>query len=410
MTAGEKMLKSAQSLIEEVGKKLGLSSSLVKRIIEPEMVYEFNFSVVMDDGRKEIFKGWRIQHNSVLGPYKGGIRFHPETNREEIQALATLMTIKCATVGLPFGGAKGGVMVDPKNLSLLELERLSREYVKKIAPFIGEDIDIPAPDVNTNSQIMAWMVDEYEKIVGKKSPSAFTGKPLEKGGSFGRNEATGRGGVIVLKSLLSKIKPSVNFNKLTVAVQGFGNVGYYFAQIAEKEGFQIIAVSDSQGGIFLKNGLSVAAALKHKEETGTVVKAKWGKTISNEELLRLPVDILVPAALENVINKNNMKNIKAKIIVEMANGPITKEADEYLTKRGTIIIPDVLANAGGVTVSYLEWVQGKQGYWWEEKEVNQKLKRIMEKALEKIWEKAKKGVSLKQAAFAVAIEKIANAL
>ena len=437
---GKKMLESAQEIIIKTAKGLGLEQSEINRLIKPEKVYEFKFSMRDDQGKVREYMGWRIQHNSTLGPYKGGIRFHPNTTREEIQALAILMTIKCAVVGLPFGGGKGGVIVDPKKLSEGELERLSRAYVTKIAPFVGEDIDVPAPDVNTNPKIMGWMVDEYEKIIGKKSPAAFTGKPIDRGGSLGRTKATGRGGVIVLKALLSKLKSQFkisnfksNLNDLniknslnpdligiklkipkypTVAVQGFGNVGYYFAKIAAENGFKIVAVSDSRGGVYVKESLSPEKTLDCKKEKGSVsgcyckgsvCDVRYGKPITNEELLQLPVDILVPAALENVINTQNMDKIKAKIIVEMANGPITEEAYEYLTKKGTIIVPDVLANSGGVTVSYLEWLQGKEKHWWTEEEVNKKLEEIMKKAFEAVW---KRGGDLKQAAFEVAIEKL----
>ena len=423
---GKKMLESAQALIKETAKNLGFDEEIIKRLIEPEMICEFSFPVKMDDGSFKVFKGWRVQHNSLLGPYKGGIRFHPQTSREEVQALATLMTIKCAVAGLPYGGAKGGVLVDPKNLSSAELERLSREYVKKIAHFIGEDIDVPAPDVNTNPQIIAWMIDEYQKIKGYQSKATFTGKPVVMGGSFGRNEATGRGGVIVLKALLEKLGwENFSPSNLTIAVQGFGNVGYYFAKIASEAGFKVVAVSDSKGGIIKPKGenmeaLDIPLVMECKKEKGTlagcycsggVCDTKGGKTITNEELLELPVDILVPAALENVINEKNMKNIKAKIIIEMANGPVTEEAYEYLSKKGVIIVPDVLANSGGVTVSYLEWVQNKAGYYWSEEEVNSKLEVMMKKAFEAIWEKAsKKKIPLKQAAFEVALERIVAAM
>ena len=448
---GKKMLKSAQTIIVKTGKNLGLTQSKIDRLIKPEKVHQFSFSVKMDNGKTRRFQGWRIQHNRALGPYKGGIRFHPNTTKEEIQALATLMTIKCAVAGLPFGGGKGGVIVDPKKLSEGELERLSRAYATKIAPFIGEDIDVPAPDVNTNPKIMAWMIDEYEKIIGKKSPATFTGKPVDLGGSLGRTEATGRGGVIVLRALLEKLQKAryndsaaqffhtrvsprlwrgplesekivtalfsnnlsiKQFNNLTIAVQGFGNVGYYFAKIAHEMKFKIVAVSDSKGGVYVKDGLSPEKTLQCKKEKGSVAgcyckgsvcDVRYGKPVTNEELLELPVDILVPAALENVINEKNMKKIRAKIIIEMANGPITEEAYNYLINKGVIIVPDVLANSGGVTVSYLEWLQGKQRHWWTEAEVNQKLAKIMEKAFAAVW---KRGGDLKKAAFELAIEKL----
>lgn len=400
------MLESAQGLIVKTANDMGLDKTLIKRIVEPEIAHEFHFEVRMDNGKKQIFKGWRIQHNSALGPYKGGIRFHPETVREEVQALATLMSIKCAVAGLPYGGGKGGVAVDPKKLSKTELERLSRAFASKIAPFIGENIDVPAPDVNTTPEIMSWMIDEYQKIKGYKSPATFTGKPISIGGSLGRTEATGRGGVFVLKALLTKLKKKSR--GMTVAVQGFGNVGYYFAKLGAEEGFKVVTVSDSKSGVYDKGGVNLEKALKTKKEKGTVV---YGKSISNEELLELDVDVLVPAALENVINSKNMSKIKAKIIVEMANGPVTEEAYEYLSKKGVIIVPDVLANSGGVTVSYLEWVQGKAGYWWSEKEVNDKLKTMIEGAFEAIWKKSvTKKMPLKQAAFETAIERIASAI
>lgn len=415
---GKKMLASAQELIIKTGKNMALSEEVIERLVQPERLFEFNFEVMMDNGRKKMFRGWRIQHSSALGPYKGGIRFHPDTVQEEVQALATLMSIKCAVAGLPYGGAKGGVAVDPKKLSEGELMRLSKAYAAKITPIIGENVDIPAPDVNTTAKIMAWMIEEYQKIKSIKSPATFTGKSVAIGGSLGRTEATGRGGIIILKSLLSKLK---NKNKkLTIAVQGFGNVGYYFAKLAEEQGFKIVAVSDSKGGVYVKDGLSTETTLNCKKEKGmvsgcyckgSVCDVKYGRPISNEELLELPVDILVPSALENVINKQNMAKIKAKIIIEMANGPLTEEAYEYLAKKGAVIVPDVLANAGGVTVSYLEWFQGRQGYYWTEKQVNDRLQEMMEKAFEQIWKKSvSRRIPLKQAAFEVAIEKITQAL
>jgi glutamate dehydrogenase len=403
---GKKMLESAQALITKTAEGMKLDPVMIERLIEPEFAHEFALTITMDDGKKRVFKGWRIQHNSALGPYKGGIRFHRDTVREEVQALATLMSIKCAVAGLPYGGGKGGIVVDPKKLSKTELERLSRAFANRIAHVIGEDVDVPAPDVNTTPEIMSWMIDEYQKIIGHKSPATFTGKPIAMGGSLGRTEATGRGGLFVLMSLMAKLKKKAKGT--TVAVQGFGNVGYYFAKLATEVGFKVVAISDSKTGVYDKNGIDLDRAFKNKKEKGTVA---YTKAISNEELLELDVDVLVPAALENMINERNMAKIKAPIIVEMANGPLTQEAYEYLAKKGKIIVPDVLANSGGVTVSYLEWVQNKAGYYWTEKEVNDKLKVMMERAFEAIWKKSvEKKIPLKQAAFEVALERITSAM
>ncbi|MBI4225960.1 Glu/Leu/Phe/Val dehydrogenase [Candidatus Roizmanbacteria bacterium] len=506
MDTGLKMLETDQHIIRKTGRSLRLEDGVIERLIKPEAIHELNFPVRMDDGKTRIFKGFRVQHNSALGPYKGGIRFHQNVSRGEVQALATLMSIKCAVAGLSYGGAKGGVVVDPKLLSKSELERLSRAYTKAISSFIAPEFDIPAPDVNTNPKIMAWMVDEFVKLKIKSDPfdktqghpersrmdeklkvnkkmlnqlrATFTGKPVEIGGTLGRTEATGRGGVIVLKSLLKKLHrrviPSearnpatvgsaINNNdasldssvsaswriprndggRWTVAVQGFGNVGYYFAKLASEEGFKVVAVADSKGAIDVKDGLDPEATLKCKEEKGTVAGCycrgsvcdlRFGKTINQVELLELPVDVLVPAALENVINEDNMRKIKAKIIVEMANGPVTEEAFEYLKNKGVIIIPDVLANSGGVIVSYLEWYQNMHSETWSEEKVNEKLREMINKAFNSVWDRAisnqksnrysvisyqskterpttdyrllKTDVDLKQSAFELAIERI----
>jgi glutamate dehydrogenase/leucine dehydrogenase len=385
----------------------------------------------MDDGRTETFRGYRVQHNNILGPYKGGIRFHPQVSQEEVQALATLMSIKTSVAGIPLGGGKGGIVVDPRKLSRLELEHLSRAYVDKLFMNIGEDTDIPAPDVNTNSEIMAWMTDEYvqpmksETEIPNPTPTqlsqwaaSFTGKPVHLGGSLGRNEATGRGGVIALVALLSKLGRS--HESLTIAVQGFGNVGYYFSKIAAEQGYKVVAVSDSKTGIMLsdQSELDIPITLQCKKETGSLdgcycergaCRKEAGKTLTNDQLLTLPVDILVPAALENVINAGNMKDIRAKIIVEMANGPITEEAYEYLIRQGVLIVPDVFANSGGVIVSYLEWLQGMKNERWTEQEVNEKLHEIMTAAFGRIWDQSqKRKIPLKEAAFEVAIERIVN--
>lgn len=403
MSNQNKMLQSAQDLIIKTAKKLNFNQEEIEFILQPDRVIEVKIPVKMDNGKIKTFVGYRSQHNNVLGPYKGGIRFHPNVSREEVIALSILMTLKCAANSLPLGGGKGGVIVEPKELSEKELESLSRGYAKAIAPFIGEDIDIPAPDVNTDSKIMLWMLDEYEKTIGKKSPATFTGKPIEFGGSLGRTEATGRGGVIVMENLLKFL----NKDYKTVAVQGFGNVGYYFSKIAYEKGYKIIALSDSKGGIYNENGLNPEEVMKVKEETGKVSDYSNGKIITNEELLELPVDILVPAALENVINKENASKIKAKFIIEMANGPITEEAYPILEEKGIISAPDILANAGGVIVSYFEWFQNKRNERWDEMKVNQKLEEQLKTALKEIFEISQGfQTNLKEAAFLSALKKI----
>ncbi|MGC8851891.1 MAG: Glu/Leu/Phe/Val family dehydrogenase [Minisyncoccia bacterium] len=399
------MLKTAQELIQKTGQKLNLSQEEIEFLIQPDRVIEVKVPVKMDNGVIKTFVGYRSQHNNVLGPYKGGIRFHQNVSREEVIALSTLMTLKCAANSLPLGGGKGGVIVNPKELSEGELERLSRSYAKAIAPFIGEDVDVPAPDVNTDGRIMMWMLDEYEKTTGKKSPATFTGKPVESGGSLGRTEATGRGGVIVMDNLLK----TLNKDYQTIAIQGLGNVGYYFAKIAYEKGYKIVALSDSKGGIYNENGLNPEEVMKVKEETGKVSDYPNGKVISNEELLELPVDILVPAALENVINKDNASKIKAKIIIEMANGPITEEAYPILEEKGIISAPDILANGGGVIVSYFEWLQNRKNEKWTEEEVNQKLEEQLKIALKEILEISQEfKVDLKEAAFISALKKIST--
>ena len=419
---GEQMLATAKEIIRTTSKKLGIDEDIIERIIEPDSIHEVTLQLERDNGRINPIKAYRIQHNNVLGPYKGGIRFHEGVNRSEVQALATLMSIKTAVVNLPFGGGKGGVVIDPKTLSQAELKRLSQSYVAKLANVIGEDIDIPAPDVNTNPTIMKWMLAEYEKIIGKKSPATFTGKPLGCGGSLGRMEATGRGGVFALQELLKRLNADKQ-RPLSIAIQGFGNVGYFFALIASQLGHRIVAISDSKGGIMVDNEtdyLDVAAIQRCKKElaavagcycVGGVCDANKGRKITNKELLELQVDVLVPAALENVITTQNMSNIKAKFIVEMANGPISAEAGEFLYRNGVTIVPDVLANAGGVIVSYLEWVQGKQRYWWTEDRVNAELEKIMVAAFSDVWTHAKeKNISLTESAFQVAIQRIVSAL
>lgn len=417
VNSGKEMLSSAQQLISQTGKRMGLEQELINRLVLPERIIEFALPLEKDDGRLEVLIGYRSQHNNLRGPYKGGIRFHQNVTREEVQALSLLMTIKTAVANIPMGGGKGGIAVDPKSLSKAELRKLSKLYAQKLAPFMGQDIDIPAPDVNTNPQIMQWMLEEYEAIKGKKEPSAFTGKAVEHGGSLGREEATGYGGVIALEELLSRLQLDKQ-RPLTIAIQGFGNVGYFFSEAAYSKGHQIVAISDSKGGITAHEtgNLEPKLVIDCKKEQGSIAgcycvggvcDSSNGENITNEQLLELPVDILVPAALETVITSKNMQNIKAKIIVEMANGPITEEAREYLTHKGVYILPDVLANAGGVIVSYLEWVQGKQGYWWSKKEVIARLEEIMKSAFSDVWTRsAEKDIDLKSAAFEVALQRL----
>jgi glutamate dehydrogenase len=365
------------------------------------------------------YPAFRSQHNNARGPYKGGIRFHPGVTEDEVKALSFWMSLKCSVVGIPYGGGKGGVIVDPSTLSLSDLEVLSREYVRLIEPYIGEKVDVPAPDVNTNGQIMAWMLDEFETIRGYHAPGTFTGKPIELGGSLGREEATGLGGVYVLEQLANHLEMAAE--EVTIAVMGFGNVGYWFAKLAAERGFRVVAVSDSSGGI-TADRLDIDAVMAHKKKTGTVRDFDGASTITNEVLLHLPVTVLVPAALEGAIDEVTVNGITAKAIIEMANGPVTSRADQFLKEAGVIVVPDVLANAGGVTVSYFEWVQNLQGYYWEKAEVFERLQAIMNRAFETTWKRwetylnspVKPGVvmniTMRQAAFGVAVEQIIRAM
>ena len=405
MSQQNEMLQTAQNLIRETAKKINLTHEEIDLIVQPDRIIEVKVPVEMQDGKIKTFVGFRSQHNNVLGPYKGGIRFHQNVSREEVMALSTLMTLKCAANNLPLGGGKGGVIVNPKELTETELENLSRTYAKAIAPFIGEDVDVPAPDVNTDGKIMMWMLEEYEKKMNKKSPATFTGKPVGQGGSLGRTEATGRGGVMVMQNLIKQ----TNSDYKTIAIQGFGNVGYYFSKIAFEKGFKIVAISDVFGGIYNENGLNPEQVMMTVKEKGSVINFEDAKKITNEELLVLPVDILVPAALENVITKENVDNIQAKIIVEMANGPITQEAYDTLKAKNIISIPDILANGGGVVVSYFEWLQNRENSAWTEEQVNEKLEIQLAGAFEEIWNISKKlNLDLKQSSFVSALAKIAG--
>lgn len=390
----------------------------------PQRILNVTIPVKMDDGSLRLFQGYRVQHNDARGPYKGGIRYHPQVSMDEVKALAFWMAMKCAVADLPLGGGKGGIIVDPKQLSAGELERLSRGYARSIADCIGPDKDVPAPDVNTTGQIMGWMVDELIKVRGiknkrekEKLSSTFTGKLIKNGGSEGREEATGLGGLFVLQAVLSKLGRK---GKFTAAVQGFGNVGYNVARFLIKSGFKVIAVSDSKGGILVPDGVNPELTLECKKKngflagcycSGSVCDLTKGKQISNEALLELPVDVLVPAALESVITKENAPRIKAKVVLEMANGPTTPEADTLLYKKGIPVVPDILANSGGVTVSAFEWEQNLKGQHWTKVDVNKKLKKKMDAATDAIWKTSKKlKTDLRTAAFVVATTRTLKAM
>lgn len=386
-----------------------LDGTLHKALQEPKRVLDVTIPVQMDNGQTREFHGFRSQYNDALGPFKGGIRYHPGVTVDEVRALSFWMTMKCAVVGLPLGGGKGGIIVDPKTLSLGELERLSRGYIQKIYQYIGPTRDVPAPDVYTTPQIMGWMMDEYEKLVGEHAPGVITGKPLCLGGSAGRGFATAQGGVYVTREAVAKL--GWNPSETTVAIQGFGNAGSHMAKILHGLGYKIIAASDSKGGVLNRLGLDVFALELHKETTGSVLGFSGSEDITNEQLLEMEVHVLVPAALENVITAENAPRVKAKMIVELANGPVTPDADEILYASGVLFIPDILSNAGGVTVSYFEQVQNAMNYYWEEKEVLEKLEKIMVRAFNEVWDtKEKYQVDMRTAAFVRAVERVAEAM
>ncbi len=402
--------QNAQEQIEKVAQYLHIAPEILAILKEPQRVLEVSLPVRMDNGEIRIFKGFRSQHNNALGPYKGGIRFHQKVTKEEVMALSLWMTWKCAVAGIPFGGAKGGVIVNPRELSAGELEQLSRGYSRAIAPLIGPKADVPAPDVNTNPQIMNWMLEEYIKVEGgnEKLRATFTGKPVAAGGSLGRIEATGRGGVFVLNELVKKMEAQKS--DLELGIQGMGNVGFWFAELAFEQGYRITGLADSKGGI-VANSLNPKKVMEFKEKTGSVVGFPGTKTVGGEEFLKLNFGVLVPAALENVIDANNAPKIKARAIIEMANGPITPAADEILAKKKIVVVPDILANAGGVTVSYFEWAQNLKNQKWSEKRVNERLKAMMIKAFHQVWQmKEKKGVDLRKAAYILAVDRVVKAM
>jgi len=394
-SAFENAMKQLDQVVPFLGKKYARGLKLLKI---PQRILKKKISIKLDNGKTKFFQAYRIQFNDARGPFKGGIRYHPNVTEDEIKALSFWMTVKCAVVGIPYGGSKGGISVDPQTLSQNELKKLTYSYAEFVAPYIGPWKDVPAPDVNTDGQTMAWLLEAYEKKVGYQAPATFTGKPIELGGSQGRTEATGVGGVTVLKEYLKKKR--IDIKKATLAVQGIGNVGYWFAHFAQKEGFKVIAVANSKGGIYNPKGLDI-----------NKLTDSFRPNITNEDLLALDIDVLVPAALENAITKENADKVRARVVFEMANGPTTPEADEILAKRKIDVIPDVLANAGGVTVSYFEWAQNLNGYYWEKEEVLNKERKIMIEAFNDIYrEVLEKKVTYRKAAFILAIKRIIDAM
>jgi glutamate dehydrogenase (NAD(P)+) len=385
-TDGPNEFETAQRQFDRAAEILELDPNTARILREPQRMLEVHFPVQMDDGNVKMFTGFRVQHNLHRGPTKGGIRYHPDVTMDEVKALAMWMTWKCAIIGLPFGGAKGGVVVDPAELSDNELEHLTRRFTTEIEVIIGPEKDIPAPDMNTNGQTMAWIMDTYSMHMGYSVPAVVTGKPISIGGSEGRVEATGRGVMIVTLEALKK--HGIDPDDATVAVQGFGNVGSNAAKLLAAEGTKVVAVSDVNGGIYDPKGLSMPDLLRHVEEHGGVRGFPGTAPVTNLELLELPVTVLVPAALANQITEHNADRIKARIISEGANGPTTPDADTILNERGVFLVPDVLANAGGVTVSYFEWVQDLQQFFWAEEEINKKLGHIMRTSFEKTYRTA----------------------
>jgi glutamate dehydrogenase (NAD(P)+) len=398
----------AVAQFNKAARYLELDEGTAEILRHPQRELTVHFPVEMDDGRLEVYTGYRVHHSSILGPTKGGIRYHPNVNLNEVRALAMWMTWKCAVAGLPYGGAKGGVIVDPKYLSMRELERLTRRYATEISVLMSPQGDIPAPDMNTNAQVMAWIMDTYSMHHGYSVLGVVTGKPVEVGGSLGRYDATGRGVMFTAREALAKlgIKPS----EARTVVQGFGNVGSVSALLLHELGCKVIAISDVTGGYYRAEGIDVKDALKYARENKTLKGYPHAQPVTNQELMELPCELLVPAAMENQITEENAARIQAKLIVEGANGPTTPEADEILRQRDIMVVPDVLANSGGVIVSYFEWVQGLQSFFWDENDINNRLERLMVTNFQRVWDMAQqKQVDLRAAAYILAIDRVAKA-
>ncbi|WNS74057.1 Glu/Leu/Phe/Val dehydrogenase [Bacillus sp. DTU_2020_1000418_1_SI_GHA_SEK_038] len=401
------VLKSTQTVIHKALEKLGYSDEVFELLKEPLRMMTVKIPVRMDDGTVKVFTGYRAQHNDAVGPTKGGIRFHPGVTEKEVKALSIWMSLKCGIVDLPYGGGKGGIICDPRNMSFRELEALSRGYVRAISQIVGPTKDIPAPDVFTNSQIMAWMMDEYSRMDEFNSPGFITGKPLVLGGSHGRETATAKGVTICIREAAKK--RGIELEGARVVVQGFGNAGSFLSKFLHDAGAKVIGISDAYGALHDPNGLDIDYLLDRRDSFGTVTNL-FNDTITNKELLELECDILVPAAIENQITDENAHNIKAKIVVEAANGPTTLEATQILTERGILLVPDVLASAGGVTVSYFEWVQNNQGYYWSEEEIAEKLEKILVQSFNNIYETSQsRRVDMRLAAYMVGVRKMAEA-
>lgn len=440
MTEEEKNpFKIAQQQLENVAKFIEIKKGILEFLKWPQRELSVNFPVRMDNGEIKVFNGYRVQHNNARGPNKGGIRYHPNVSLDEVRALAMWMSWKCAVVGIPFGGAKGGVICNPKEMSAAELERLTRRFTTEISLIIGPEKDIPAPDVYTTPDTMAWIMDTYSMIKGYSVPGVVTGKPVHVGGSLGRNEATGRGCMFTIREALKHLEYKIiepekwketcaecsqkinivdgdegaglRIDNATVAVQGFGNVGSISARLLHEKGAKIVAVSDSRGGIYSKEGLDIHYVLEHKSKTGSVIGIDGTESLDQQQILEVDCDILIPAALENQITESNADNIKSKIVAEAANGPTTPEADKILYEKNIFMIPDILANAGGVTVSYFEWVQGLQQFFWSERDVNVKLRSIMVNAFSDVLAKYKENdTDMRTAAYIVAVDRVADAI